>query len=73
MLLILFCTIDKGLDIAFVYNNNNKNNNNNNIEKIIQTVDLHEAQAHNKISIRMMKIWVKSIFKHLEVIFRGHH
>ena len=59
--LIYFCTTDKRLDIAFVSNNNN-------IEKIIQNLDLHKAQVHDKITIRMMKNWGKSIFKHLEVI-----
>ena len=39
------------------------------IAKIIQNLDPNKARGHNQISIRMLKIWGKTICKLLEYIF----
>ena len=40
-----------------------------NVGKIIQNFDSHKAHGHDNISIRMLKIFVDSIYKLLEIIF----
>ena len=39
------------------------------IEKIIQNLDSNKVHGHDKMSIRMIKIYGKSICKHLQFIF----
>ena len=46
---------------------NTLNFSNNDIEKIIQNLDSNKAHGHDKISIRMIKIWGKSICKPLQI------
>ena len=41
----------------------------NDIEKIIEKLDPNKVHGHDKISIRMIKICGKSIFKPLQLIF----
>ena len=48
---------------------NTLNFSNNDIEKVIQNVDPNKAHGHDKISIRMIKIYDKSICKPLQLIF----
>ena len=48
---------------------NTLNFSDNDIEKIIQNLDPNKAHGHDKISIRMIKICVKSICKYLQLIF----
>ena len=40
------------------------------IAKIIQNIDPDKTHGHDKISIRMLKICVSSIYKPLEMIFK---
>ena len=48
---------------------NTLNLSSNNTDKIIQNLDLNKAHGHDKISIRMIKICGKSIYKPLQLIF----
>ena len=57
----LHCTTEQGL--------NTLNFSNTDIEKIIQNLDPKKADGNHKISIRMIKIWDKSICKPLHLIF----
>ena len=40
------------------------------IAKIIHNLDPNKAHGHDMISIRMLKIWVSSLYKPLQLIFR---
>ena len=57
----LHCTTEKRLNTLHFSNND--------IEQIMQNVDPNKAHSHDKISIHMIKICGKSIWKPLQLIF----